>query len=177
MLRRPPTSTRTDTLFPYTTLFRSVHALWTLRNNDFQLEGSSRQSGEAGDDYVVDIKTESGHHGTEARGYVTAVAAAEEADAPSLQDWHTAAHRGFQRSAQELIADMDTGAGADTNQGFQRSVEELLADMDGDTNHGFQRSAEKLARDAGWPQGTSRHRAYARGRTGDGAGKRGEGGV
>src|SRR3546814_12720760 len=28
MLRRPPRSTRTDTLFPYTTLFRS------LRNND-----------------------------------------------------------------------------------------------------------------------------------------------
>src|SRR3546814_15633529 len=25
MLRRPPRSTRTDTLFPYTTLFRSVH--------------------------------------------------------------------------------------------------------------------------------------------------------
>src|SRR3546814_8037410 len=27
MLRRPPRSTRTDTLFPYTTLFRSVHLL------------------------------------------------------------------------------------------------------------------------------------------------------
>src|SRR3546814_14549304 len=27
MLRRPPRSTRTDTLFPYTTLFRSVIAL------------------------------------------------------------------------------------------------------------------------------------------------------
>src|SRR3546814_4827249 len=26
MLRRPPRSTRTDTLFPYTTLFRSPHA-------------------------------------------------------------------------------------------------------------------------------------------------------
>src|SRR3546814_17325855 len=26
MLRRPPRSTRTDTLFPYTTLFRSTHA-------------------------------------------------------------------------------------------------------------------------------------------------------
>src|SRR3546814_3221301 len=25
MIRRPPRSTRTDTLFPYTTLFRSVH--------------------------------------------------------------------------------------------------------------------------------------------------------
>src|SRR3546814_18639595 len=26
MIRRPPSSTRTDTLFPYTTLFRSEHA-------------------------------------------------------------------------------------------------------------------------------------------------------
>src|SRR3546814_11172640 len=29
-IRRPPRSTRTDTLFPYTTLFRS-HPSWTLR--------------------------------------------------------------------------------------------------------------------------------------------------
>src|SRR3546814_947380 len=28
MIRRPPRSTRTDTLFPYTTLFRSVH-IWS----------------------------------------------------------------------------------------------------------------------------------------------------
>src|SRR3546814_2847097 len=27
MIRRPPRSTRTDTLFPYTTLFRSIHAM------------------------------------------------------------------------------------------------------------------------------------------------------
>src|SRR3546814_9227131 len=27
MIRRPPRSTRTDTLFPYTTLFRSIHSL------------------------------------------------------------------------------------------------------------------------------------------------------
>src|SRR3546814_16457238 len=27
MIRRPPRSTRTDTLFPYTTLFRSLHEL------------------------------------------------------------------------------------------------------------------------------------------------------
>src|SRR3546814_4177883 len=27
MIRRPPRSTRTDTVFPYTTLFRSQHAL------------------------------------------------------------------------------------------------------------------------------------------------------
>src|SRR3546814_516838 len=29
MIRRPPRSTRTDTLFPYTTLFRSVGAAFT----------------------------------------------------------------------------------------------------------------------------------------------------
>src|SRR3546814_11601924 len=29
MIRRPPRSTRTDTLFPYTTLFRSNHCRWT----------------------------------------------------------------------------------------------------------------------------------------------------
>src|SRR3546814_16301931 len=28
MIRRPPRSTRTDTLFPYTTLFRSLARLW-----------------------------------------------------------------------------------------------------------------------------------------------------
>src|SRR3546814_14205367 len=31
MIRRPPRSTRTDTLFPYTTLFRS----WTITNGFF----------------------------------------------------------------------------------------------------------------------------------------------
>src|SRR3546814_498940 len=31
MLRRPPRSTRTDTLFPYTTLFRSVDGLAEAR--------------------------------------------------------------------------------------------------------------------------------------------------
>src|SRR3546814_15301219 len=31
MIRRPPRSTRTDTLFPYTTLFRSSHLrLWSI---------------------------------------------------------------------------------------------------------------------------------------------------
>src|SRR3546814_17666545 len=29
MIRRPPRSTRTDTLFPYTTLFRSTRRSWT----------------------------------------------------------------------------------------------------------------------------------------------------
>src|SRR3546814_5840202 len=32
MIRRPPRSTRTDTLFPYTTLFRSLHYEFRVNN-------------------------------------------------------------------------------------------------------------------------------------------------
>src|SRR3546814_13610234 len=37
MIRRPPRSTRTDTLFPYTTLFRSDGAIFTIGMFLFQL--------------------------------------------------------------------------------------------------------------------------------------------
>src|SRR3546814_1457500 len=45
MIRRPPTSTRTDTLFPYTTLFRSEEAVLAaggvgLLAEELQLEGA-----------------------------------------------------------------------------------------------------------------------------------------
>src|SRR3546814_13790926 len=42
MLRLPPRSTRTDTLFPYTTLFRSAHAeiaIDSIAGSDVSLEG------------------------------------------------------------------------------------------------------------------------------------------
>src|SRR3546814_16840586 len=35
MIRRPPRSTRTDTLFPYTTLFRSGGAVYSPSMTDF----------------------------------------------------------------------------------------------------------------------------------------------
>src|SRR3546814_3122561 len=35
MIRRPPRSTRTDTLFPYTTLFRSANGLLKLNGGTF----------------------------------------------------------------------------------------------------------------------------------------------
>src|SRR3546814_1128887 len=41
MLRRPPRSTRTDTLFPYTTLFRSRKAGGSLRRRWSRGEGYS----------------------------------------------------------------------------------------------------------------------------------------
>src|SRR3546814_6594433 len=34
MIRRPPRSTRTDTLFPYTTLFRSYSKIYVIRRLD-----------------------------------------------------------------------------------------------------------------------------------------------
>src|SRR3546814_4229154 len=41
MIRRPPRSTRTDTLFPYTTLFRSV-ATRRLMKRTFSRQGAAR---------------------------------------------------------------------------------------------------------------------------------------
>src|SRR3546814_1575021 len=41
MIRRPPRSTRTDTLFPYTTLFRSA-----VGGNEAQLQATPRQRSE-----------------------------------------------------------------------------------------------------------------------------------
>src|SRR3546814_2040056 len=42
MIRRPPRSTRTDTLFPYTTLFRSVHA-WLVVRGAWPWAGGARR--------------------------------------------------------------------------------------------------------------------------------------
>src|SRR3546814_4842692 len=42
MIRRPPRSTRTDTLFPYTTLFRSQAELWRGRIRRHHKESAAR---------------------------------------------------------------------------------------------------------------------------------------
>src|SRR3546814_5879746 len=50
MIRRPPASTRTDTLFPYTTLFRSVAGIDVERGEeDAEAGGQHQQHGERGD--------------------------------------------------------------------------------------------------------------------------------
>src|SRR3546814_11286519 len=43
MIRRPPRSTRTDTLFPYTTLFRSFHGKTTLSEIDAKRVAAAHQ--------------------------------------------------------------------------------------------------------------------------------------
>src|SRR3546814_16787526 len=47
MIRRPPRSTRTDTLFPYTTLFRSP-VTWPLISGRVAISGQNAASGDAG---------------------------------------------------------------------------------------------------------------------------------
>src|SRR3546814_9811103 len=42
MIRRPPRSTRTDTLFPYTTLFRSIGAVIGIANVNIAIDGMLR---------------------------------------------------------------------------------------------------------------------------------------
>src|SRR3546814_17152373 len=46
MVRRPPRSTRTDTLFPYTTLFRSPHCYVMVRAAQKAARGLIRDFGE-----------------------------------------------------------------------------------------------------------------------------------
>src|SRR3546814_7302242 len=43
MTQRPPTSTRTDTLFPYTTLFRSAHHRFPQADNGSQRQRRARR--------------------------------------------------------------------------------------------------------------------------------------
>src|SRR3546814_4063689 len=67
MIRRPPRSTRTDTLFPYTTLFRSCY-LWcrspVANDNEIAARDSS-ESFAAGDEEEVEREERSEEHTSE----------------------------------------------------------------------------------------------------------------
>src|SRR3546814_16389427 len=65
MIRRPPRSTRTDTLFPYTTLFRSYipdhHRIFLVRHESgefitvFRRNGMSQKIGVDGSARIADV--------------------------------------------------------------------------------------------------------------------------
>src|SRR3546814_10777606 len=54
MIRRPPRSTRTDTLFPYTTLFRSRLSLCRRRDEDERQAGEDRRPAREGNQPPLD---------------------------------------------------------------------------------------------------------------------------
>src|SRR3546814_15301165 len=57
MILRPPRSTRTGTLFPYTTLFRALERLWLdkrVRAAEYRLEPGPRSSAPQGTCDLVD---------------------------------------------------------------------------------------------------------------------------
>src|SRR3546814_313303 len=56
MIRRPPRSTRTDTLFPYTTLFRSMLGIAKCRSKR-RFELLRRTTGQTFDISTDDVKT------------------------------------------------------------------------------------------------------------------------
>src|SRR3546814_1276917 len=65
MIRRPPRSTRTDTLFPYTTLFRSLvhhdprvrHRHAHARLPACKKEGTHRRSGERSEEHTSELQS------------------------------------------------------------------------------------------------------------------------
>src|SRR3546814_8666616 len=56
MIRRPPRSTRTDTLFPYTTLFRSEMGVNIVENEEAGEDGDDQR--DDGDDDSADDRSE-----------------------------------------------------------------------------------------------------------------------
>src|SRR3546814_19424469 len=74
MIRRPPRSTRTDTLFPYTTLFRSAHLVLEVVLQDeppvvlhathelLELEAHEAAVDAELDDVELDLLSDSPHH-------------------------------------------------------------------------------------------------------------------
>src|SRR3546814_6823678 len=64
MIRRPPRSTRTDTLFPYTTLFRSAARDQGERDEEVQRDDAARRVGvHRGQEEAADQDERGDHHG------------------------------------------------------------------------------------------------------------------
>src|SRR3546814_1243653 len=65
MIRRPPRSTRTDTPFPYTTLFRSFPVDCTLGADCWLFQYFDHDTGPGARDYACGSRSYDGHTGTD----------------------------------------------------------------------------------------------------------------
>src|SRR3546814_4466309 len=57
MIRRPPRSTRTDTLFPYTTLFRSPRPFPLAGGGKVRRRGSFRRAGSRSEEHTSELQS------------------------------------------------------------------------------------------------------------------------
>src|SRR3546814_2567434 len=84
MIRRPPRSTRTDTLFPYTTLFRSIDAMIPIGRGQRELIIGDRKTGKTA--VALDaIISQKQTHQTDAPVYCIYVAVRSEEHTSELQ--------------------------------------------------------------------------------------------
>src|SRR3546814_4853803 len=91
MIRRPPRSTRTDTLFPYTTLFRSVE------NAARAIDGVTNSEGGTATHTRTRFALATSHgfaggYGTSGHSLSASVIAGEGAGMHRDYDWHSAHH-------------------------------------------------------------------------------------
>src|SRR3546814_13323138 len=120
MIRRPPRSTRTDTLFPYTTLFRSIVPGGKAALPE-AVEAAGRHVGEVegGGAPAADARG-IGHHGIDLAEELRAVALAGEGGAGGDQALVPAVARGDPEAAVvgEGAAALQTGSAAGGDRGW-----------------------------------------------------------
>src|SRR3546814_19867148 len=112
MLRRPPRSTRTDTLFPYTTLFRSIDevAVFLSTTESFSQRNINCSIAESFDRAAAVIHLADAH-GIRVRGYVSCVLGCPyERDVPLTLVVHVA-ERLIARGCYEISLGHTTGVG------------------------------------------------------------------
>src|SRR3546814_1112880 len=95
MIRRPPRSTRTDTLFPYTTLFRSINfGKWTfILMSEFSASLAPVPSGYRRR-YTVDFKRQVVQESMASGASIAGVAMAHGLNANQLHNWRWQFRRG-----------------------------------------------------------------------------------
>src|SRR3546814_15603387 len=111
MIRRPPRSTRTDTLFPYTTLFRSIAASAMASPPeaaqpalDGEKEHQAEQRQQRGDDRRL-AHAEAAHGAIEQQRQRRDILAAEQRDDDEVAERTCRRHRKRQRTEERRVGE------------------------------------------------------------------------
>src|SRR3546814_19407652 len=103
MIRRPPRSTRTDTLFPYTTLFRSQSSQACASNRPSQAGAAPGAAASCAGKAVVHANDDSGRPGCDRDWFVEPVVAAPPGQNQSGH-WHITQRSEERRVGKECVS-------------------------------------------------------------------------